>query len=196
MKLDELIEYLKYKDLINFKNIDITGISYNSNTTKKGDIFVCMVGEHTDGHKYAKMAIDKGAVALLVEHKVDGVTVPQVQVDSTKYKIADIADRFYSSPSKGINLIGVTGTNGKTTVTHLIQKIMEGNHQKCALIGTLGYKLSSTSEYRNAKHTTPQAPELQATRPKQSRRMPFQRGRFHKPYPRPFRLPYYNGKLF
>lgn len=163
MKLDELIEYLKYKDLINFKNIDITGISYNSNTTKKGDIFVCMVGEHTDGHKYAKMAIDKGAVALLVEHKVDGVTVPQVQVDSTKYKIADIADRFYSSPSKGINLIGVTGTNGKTTVTHLIQKIMEGNHQKCALIGTLGYKLSSTSEYRNAKHTTPQAPELQAT---------------------------------
>ena len=50
MKLDELIEYLDYKDLINFKNIDITGISYNSKTTKKGDIFVCLVGEHTDGH--------------------------------------------------------------------------------------------------------------------------------------------------
>ena len=163
MKLDELIEYLKYKDLINFKNVEITGISYNTQTTKKGDIFVCIVGEHTDGHKYAQDAIEKGAVAVLVEHKIDGISVPQVQVNSTKHQIADIADRFYSSPSKGINLIGVTGTNGKTTVTHLIQKILEENNQKCALIGTLGYKLSSSSEYRNAKHTTPQAPELQAT---------------------------------
>lgn len=163
MKLDELIEYLKYKDLINFKNIDITGISYNSKTTKKGDIFVCLVGEHTDGHEYAQMAINSGAVALLVERKVEGVDVPQIQVQSTRHQIADIADRFYSRPSMGINLIGVTGTNGKTTVTHLIQKIIEEDNKKCALIGTLGYKLSSTSEYRNAKHTTPQAPELQAT---------------------------------
>lgn len=163
MKLDELIEYLDYKDLINFKNIDITGISYNSKTTKKGDIFVCLVGEHTDGHEYAQSALENGAAALLVEKKVSGTRIPQVVVSSTRHKIADIADRFYSSPSKGINLIGITGTNGKTTVTHLIQKIFEENEQKCALIGTLGYKLSSNGEYRDAKHTTPQAPELQAT---------------------------------
>lgn len=163
MKLDELIEYLKYDDLINFKNVEISGISYNSKTTKKGDIFVCLVGEHTDGHEYAQMAIDNGAAALLVERKVDGIKVPQVQVNSTRHKIADIADRFYSRPSMGINLIGITGTNGKTTVTHLIQKIFEENSEKCALIGTLGYKLSSNGEYRDAKHTTPQAPELQAT---------------------------------
>ena len=162
MKLDELIEHLDYKDLINFKNIDITGISYNSKTTKKGDIFVCLVGEHTDGHEYAQNAIENGAVALLVEKKLD-VKIPQVVVSSTRHKIADIADRFYSSPSEGLNLIGITGTNGKTTVTHLLQKIFEENHQKCALIGTLGYKLSSDGEYRDAKHTTPQAPELQAT---------------------------------
>ena len=163
MKLDELTEYLDYKDLINFKNVDITGISYNSKTTKKGDIFICLVGEHTDGHEYAQNAIDAGASALLVERKIEGVKIPQVVVSSTRHKIADIADRFYSSPSKGINLIGITGTNGKTTVTHLIQKILEENNQKCALIGTLGYKLSSKGEYRDAKHTTPQAPELQAT---------------------------------
>lgn len=163
MKLDELIEYLDYKDLINFKNIDITGISYNSKTTKKGDIFVCLVGEHTDGHEFAQNAIEAGAAALLVEKKVEGTKIPQVVVASTRHKIADIADRFYSSPSKGINLIGITGTNGKTTVTHLIQKIFEENNEKCALIGTLGYKLSSNGEYRDAKHTTPQAPELQAT---------------------------------
>lgn len=163
MKLDELIEYLDYKDLINFKNIDITGISYNSKTTKKGDIFVCLIGEHTDGHEFAQNAIEAGAAALLVERKVEGTKIPQVVVASTRHKIADIADRFYSSPSKGINLIGITGTNGKTTVTHLIQKIFEENNEKCALIGTLGYKLSSNGEYRDAKHTTPQAPELQAT---------------------------------
>ncbi len=163
MKLDELIEYLDYKDLINFKNIDITGISYNSKTTKKGDIFICLIGEHTDGHEFAKSAIENGAAALLVERKVEGTKIPQVVVSSTRHKIADIADRFYSSPSKGINLIGITGTNGKTTVTHLIQKIFEENSQKCALIGTLGYKLSSKGEYRDSKHTTPQAPELQAT---------------------------------
>lgn len=163
MKLDELIEHLDYKDLVNFKNVEVTGISYNSKTTKKGDIFICLTGEYTDGHEYAKNAIENGAVALLVEHPVDAGKIPQIVVSSTRHKIADIADRFYSSPSKGINLIGITGTNGKTTVTHLIQKILEENGQKCALIGTLGYKLSSNGEYRDAKHTTPQAPELQAT---------------------------------
>jgi len=164
MKLDELIEHLGYKDLINFKNVEISGISYNSKTTKKGDIFVCLTGEYTDGHEYAQNAVENGAAALFVEHKVEAdKKIPQVVVSSTRHQIADIADRFYSSPSRGINLIGITGTNGKTTVTHLIQKIFEENNQKCALIGTLGYKLSSNGEYRDAKHTTPQAPELQAT---------------------------------
>ncbi len=162
MKLEELIEYLDYRDLVNFKSVEVSGISYNSQTTKKGDIFICLVGEHTDGHEYAQMAIDNGAVALLVEHPVD-IKIPQVVVSNTRHKIADIADRFYSRPSLGLNLIGITGTNGKTTVTHLIQRIFEENNQKCALIGTLGYKLSSNGEYRDAKHTTPQAPELQAT---------------------------------
>ena len=162
MKLEELIEYLDYKDLVNFKSVEVSGISYNSKTTKKGDIFICLAGEHTDGHEYAQMAVDNGAVALLVERPLD-IKLPQVVVNNTRHKIADIADRFYSRPSLGLNLIGITGTNGKTTVTHLIQKIFEENQQKCALIGTLGYKLSSGGEYRDAKHTTPQAPELQAT---------------------------------
>ena len=164
MKLDELIEHLDYKDLVNFKNVEISGISYNSKTTKKGDIFICLTGEFTDGHEYAQNAVENGAAALLTERKLNvDKKIPQVVVCSTRHKIADIADRFYSSPSRGINLIGITGTNGKTTVTHLIQKIFEENGEKCALIGTLGYKLSSGGEYRDAKHTTPQAPELQAT---------------------------------
>ena len=167
MKLKQLIEDLKYEELINFENaeakaLEITGISYNSKTTKTGDIFVCLVGEHADGHEYVESAIKNGAMALLTEKKLD-YEIPQIVVKSTRTQIADIADKFYNSPSKTLNLIGITGTNGKTTVTHLVQKMLENNGEKCALIGTLGYKLSSGGEYKEAKHTTPQAPELQAT---------------------------------
>ena len=159
MELDKLIENLDCKTF-NYKNVEIKGLSYNSQTIDDDEMFICLVGENTDGHNYVKMAEERGAVALLVEHKVDS-ELPQVIVDSTRYTIADIADKFYNSPSKSLNLIGITGTNGKTTVTHLIQKILEKAQKRCALIGTLGYKLNSKDFYRDAKHTTPQAPELQ-----------------------------------
>lgn len=162
MKLSELIKNLNYKETLNFEDVEITGISYNSKTTQKGDIFVCLTGEHSDGHQYAQNAVEKGAVALLTERELN-IDVPQLIVASTRHQIADIADAFYNSPSKELNLIGITGTNGKTTVTHLVQKIIEEKGEDCALIGTLGYKLSSADEYKEAKHTTPQAPELQAT---------------------------------
>lgn len=166
MKLEVLIENLQYEELINFRDIEITGISYNSKTTKSGDIFVCLVGEHSDGHEYFKSAVESGARAFLVEKKLD-THLPQIIVKSTRRQIADIAGKFYDSPSKSLNLIGVTGTNGKTTVTHLVQKILGGKYKDelsegCALIGTLGYKLSIDDDYKEAKHTTPQAPELQA----------------------------------
>ncbi len=160
-RLEELIENLKYKELINFEDVEITGISYDSKTTKSGDIFVCLVGEHSDGHAYFKSAVESGAKAFFVEKKLD-THLPQIVVKSTRRQIADIAEKFYNSPSKSLNLIGITGTNGKTTVTHLVQKILESKGENCALIGTLGYKLSSKDEYKEAKHTTPQAPELQA----------------------------------
>lgn len=161
MKLETLIENLQYEELINFEDVEITGISYNSQTTKSGDIFVCLIGEHSDGHEYFKSAVESGARAFLAEKPLD-THLPQVIVKSTRRQIADIANKFYDSPSKNLNLIGVTGTNGKTTVTHLVQKILEAKGDRCALIGTLGYKLESTGEYKEAKHTTPQAPELQS----------------------------------
>ncbi len=160
MYLKDLLKLLDDYKTENFDNVDITGISYNSMTTKKGDIFICIRGEASDGHKYAQNAVDKGAIALFCEEKLN-INVAQIIVNDTKRTMANIAAAFYSEPSKDINLIGVTGTNGKTTVTHLIQRILEENNEKCALIGTLGYKLSSSDEYKEAKHTTPQPPELQ-----------------------------------
>ena len=162
MKLSELIKNIKIKEIVNDKETEITGISYNSKTLQKGEIFVCLKGENSDGHDYAKMAVENGAQALFCEKQLD-FDVPQVIVESTRHQIADLAAAFYDYPSKKINLIGVTGTNGKTTVTHLIQRIVEDASHKCALIGTLGYKTSSKDTYHDAKHTTPQAPELQKT---------------------------------
>ncbi len=161
MRLETLIENLQYEELINFEDVEITGISYNSNTTKSGNIFACLVGEHSDGHLFFKSAVESGARAFFVEKPLD-THLPQIVVKSTRKQIADIANKFYDYPSKHLNLIGITGTNGKTTVTHLVQKILEEKKEKCALIGTLGYKLTSDEDYKEAKHTTPQAPELQS----------------------------------
>ena len=161
MKLSELIKDVDVVEKYNYnENIDVTGVNYNSKTTKAGDIFVCLRGEHVDGHNFAADAVKKGAVAVMCETKLD-LDVPEIIVSSAEQSIAGLANRFYEAPSKDLNLIGVTGTNGKTTVTHLVQRIMESSGDKCALIGTLGYKLSSNGDYKEAKHTTPQAPELQ-----------------------------------
>ena len=162
MNLSNIIKNIKTKEILNFKDIDIKGISYNSNTINSHEIFVCLKGEHVDGHNYAQSAFEKGAVALMCEKPLN-IEIPQLIVESTQESIADLAAVFYHNPSLELNLMGVTGTNGKTTVAHLVQKIFEQDRKKCALIGTLGYKLSSTDDYLEAKHTTPQAPQMQRT---------------------------------
>lgn len=162
MRLRTLIDNINYTDVVDIEGFvaDITGVSYNSKKTEPGDVFICLTGEHVDGHEYAEEAVANGAVLCVVERRLN-LDIPQIVVVDTTEVIAQISDLFYSSPSKKLNLIGVTGTNGKTTVTHLIQKLFEVNDKQCGLIGTLGHKFSSYDSYHDAKHTTPQAPELQ-----------------------------------
>ncbi|MBQ8635306.1 UDP-N-acetylmuramoyl-L-alanyl-D-glutamate--2,6-diaminopimelate ligase [bacterium] len=162
MDLSKIIKNIEVVEVLNFKDIDIKGISYNSNTINSHEIFVCLKGEHVDGHDFAQSAFEKGAVALMCERPLN-IEIPQIIVKSTQESIADLASVFYHNPSASLNLLGVTGTNGKTTVAHLVQKIFEQNNKKCALIGTLGYKMSSKDDYLEAKHTTPQAPQMQET---------------------------------
>ncbi|MBI3590077.1 MAG: UDP-N-acetylmuramoyl-L-alanyl-D-glutamate--2,6-diaminopimelate ligase [Candidatus Melainabacteria bacterium] len=141
-------------------NTPITGISYDSREVKEGDIFVCLIGEKTDGHNFVKEASQKGAKAILAKKNIDS-SLPIIYVNDTQIAIAKLASHFYKEPSKKIKFIGVTGTNGKTTTTHLIQHIFEKNGLKTALIGTLGTKENITSGYYDSKHTTPQASDLQ-----------------------------------
>ena len=162
MILSTLVNELNYIELVNMDDttVEIQGISYNSKRTQPNDVFICLTGEHVDGHEYAEEAVANGACVCVVE-RVLNLDIPQIVVSDTTEVIAKISDLFYASPSQKLNIIGVTGTNGKTTVTHLIQKLYEANNEKCALIGTLGHKFFSGDTYHDAKHTTPQAPELQ-----------------------------------
>ena len=162
MRVSTLIDNISYIESVGIEDIveDIQGIAYNSKKVQHGDLFICLTGEHVDGHEYAEEAVLNGAIICVVERRLN-LDIPQIVVSDTSEAIAQISSVFYSSPSKKLNLIGVTGTNGKTTVTHLIQKLFEVNSKECGLIGTLGHKFSSEDTYHDAKHTTPQAPELQ-----------------------------------
>lgn len=164
LNLNKITEFINPDKIINQEKIDLTeisGISYNSKTTQKGDIFVCLTGEHVDGHDFILQAKEKGASAIIAQREISDIAIPVLIVKSTQYALAQVSTVFYDFPSQKLRLIGVTGTNGKTTVTHLIENILEQAGIKCGLIGTLGYRLSSKGEYQCAKYTTPQAPELQ-----------------------------------
>lgn len=162
VKLIDLINYIQPLKVLNNMDIDVFDASYNSKSVKSGDVFVCLQGEHVDGHDFAQMAVDNGASAI-VSQKDLSVSVPVLVVKDTSLEIARVSAFLNEFPTQKLNLIGVTGTNGKTTVTHLIQNIMEENGVKCGLIGTLGQRMSKSQDYSDAKHTTPQAPELQKT---------------------------------
>lgn len=164
--LKQLIEYLKPQETHNFeenKTLEITGISFNSKTVETNNIFVCIKGEHADGHNYAENAVKNGAIAIIATKKLPSITIPVLIVENSELALAQASALLYEFPAKKINLIGITGTNGKTTVTHLIENIFEKASLKCGLIGTLGNRDSSTSEYISSGHTTPQASGLQKT---------------------------------
>lgn len=142
-------------------DIDIKGIAYDSRSVEKGFIFVCIKGFSQDGHKYAKMAEDKGAAVIVAEDKVD-VGVPVIYTDNARRTVAELACRFYDNPSSKFSLVGITGTNGKTTTTYLIKSILEAAGKRVGVIGTnqniIGDKILVT---QSTTPTTPNALELQ-----------------------------------
>jgi len=132
----------------------ITGISENSKSVQKGNLFVCIPGAKHNGRGFALEAVDKGAKALVVEGEVlRGMDVPQLVVRDSREALALLANSFYGEPSKKIKAIGVTGTKGKTTTTYLIRAILEKAGQKAGLIGTISYQVGKKTY--EANNTTP-----------------------------------------
>lgn len=139
----------------------VTGIAYDSRKIEKGNVFVCIKGFSQDGHKYAKMAEEFGAAAIIAEDKID-VSIPVFYTNNARRMLAEAAVKFYSNPSADFKLIGVTGTNGKTTVTYLVKEILETAGKNVGVIGTnkniIGDKVLLT---QSNTPTTPNSLELQ-----------------------------------
>lgn len=152
MKLSQLLENLPYGST----DVEIVDITNDSRKVKEGVLFVCINGSTVDGHKFAKGAADKGACAILAEHNV-GVD-SQVLVSDSKKAYAKVCSAFFGNPKDKLKLIGVTGTNGKTSTTMLIKSMLEKFGHKVGLIGTIENLIGDKAI--PTENTTPDAYEL------------------------------------
>ena len=141
------------------RDAEIGGIAHDSRAVAAGDLFCCIPGQVADGHDYAAAAVGAGAAALLVEHRLD-VDVPQAVVGHVRTVIGPLADAFYGHPSRDLTVAGVTGTNGKTTVTYLLESIATAAGHRAGVIGTVSRRFAGVEEA--APRNTPEAPDVQA----------------------------------
>ena len=146
--LRELFEYgavdvTEWIELGEDEDVEVSGIANDSRVVLGGDVFVCIVGEKMDGHDFALDAVAAGAVAIVCERPIDGlgVDIPQVVVPSARAALPRLAAAFYGNPTASLTTVGVTGTSGKTTVTHMVRSILDANDVRCGVIGTTGYSL-------------------------------------------------------
>lgn len=138
----------------------VSGIAYDSRQVKPGAVFVALRGVNTDGTRFAAQAIANGATAVVAETAAPaGVSVEWIKVPNARAALAELAAAFYGNPSDDLALVGITGTNGKTTTSYVLSSIFEAAGMKCGRIGTIGY--STGVNEVDASRTTPEAPELQ-----------------------------------
>ncbi len=139
--------------------VEIASLAYDSRRVQPGALFFCVPGEHSDGHHHAAQAVAAGAAALVVERPL-GQGVPEVVVESARAAMGPVAARFYGDPTAELRVVGVTGTNGKTTTAFLVRALLEASGRRCGLLGTVTSIVAG--EERTAGRTTPEAIDLQA----------------------------------
>jgi UDP-N-acetylmuramoyl-L-alanyl-D-glutamate--2,6-diaminopimelate ligase len=137
----------------------VAGAAFDSRAVTAGSLFFCVPGGAADGHRFAPDAVRAGAAALVVERWLD-LDVPQVLVPSVREAMGPMSAAVFGDPAAGLTIVGVTGTNGKTTVVHLLRAIFEAAGERTAAIGTVGATIAG--EPVSLARTTPEAPELQA----------------------------------
>jgi UDP-N-acetylmuramoyl-L-alanyl-D-glutamate--2,6-diaminopimelate ligase len=156
MRLDQVIA----RAPVPARDIDVTGLAYDNRLVAPGTLFFCVPGFTRDGHDYAPDAIERGAVALVVERPLD-LGVPEIRVASVRQAMAPAAAAFYGDPTAQLEVVGVTGTNGKTTTAFLVRALLEAGGRQTGLLGTV--KSIVGGEERAVKRTTPEAIDLQRT---------------------------------
>ncbi|KHE71596.1 Mur ligase family protein [Halobacillus sp. BBL2006] len=158
-KLNELLKSIHVLEAWNEKNLDITGLAYNSRSVQPGNVFVCIKGFKTDGHTYIPEAVTNGAAAIIVEdYQEDWKEIPQYRVEDSRKALAALSDAFYDHPSQALKTIGITATNGKTSTSFMTNAILEEHKLKTGLIGTVVVKFGDYSE--PTKLTTPESLDL------------------------------------
>ena len=162
MKIKEIIVNCNLLELIGDKDIDITKVSFDSRTVEPGTMFFAVKGTQTDGHAYIDTALEKGASAIVCEKLPkklqDGVTY--IRVDNSAYVLGVGASNFYGNPSRSLKLVGVTGTNGKTTIATLLYRLFTDAGYACGLLSTIENIVDH--EVIPSTHTTPDPVELNA----------------------------------
>lgn len=156
--LSEIIQEIEVLGSSGDTGVVIKGMAMDSRRVEEGDLYACVPGFKVDGHDYVAAAVAAGASALVVERFLP-LDVPQVKVVSVRQAMGAIAAILYDRPSERLELIGVTGTNGKTTITYLIEKIAAKQKQKVGIIGTLGARIDGRDI--PGERTTPEAIEVQ-----------------------------------
>ncbi len=160
MELSKLISKIKVISINGNTNIEVTGINHDSRKIKSGDIFIAIEGFRVDGHNFIQQAIDNGAKAIILSKKIfidKDITV--VEVEDSRLALAKVSSEFYDNPSEKIELVGITGTNAKTTTTYLIKSIFEVANKKTGVIGTIGSVVDE--QLVKSENTTPESLELQ-----------------------------------
>ncbi|HHU75156.1 MAG TPA: UDP-N-acetylmuramoyl-L-alanyl-D-glutamate--2,6-diaminopimelate ligase [Clostridiales bacterium] len=162
MYLDDLLEHLEYQCYQGEVHVSITDLVYDSRKITKGCVFVCIKGSNLDTHDYIGEAVEKGAIAIVVEKKMDypsGLTV--IYVQNTRKALAFMSAAFFGYPAKQLKTIGITGTKGKTTTTYMVKSILESTGIKTGLIGTIETIIGD--KRIPANNTTPESFLLQKT---------------------------------
>ncbi|RLQ95834.1 UDP-N-acetylmuramoyl-L-alanyl-D-glutamate--2,6-diaminopimelate ligase [Falsibacillus albus] len=160
MKLHTLLNFLPMKINKPNENPEIHSLENDNRKVEKGSLFICIKGFTNDGHNFAQNAVESGAAAVLSERPLD-LNVPVIVVKDTKRAMSVLADGFYGQPTKQLHLIGITGTNGKTTTSHLIDAVYRHAKVPTGLIGTMYVKMNE--RIIETKNTTPESLTLQKT---------------------------------
>jgi UDP-N-acetylmuramoyl-L-alanyl-D-glutamate--2,6-diaminopimelate ligase len=161
MKLKALLLDLAVEETLGNPDLEVTGIHADSRRVHKNDIFVAVRGEKLNGHDFIGEAVGSGASAVVCEEIVGTFpSVVQIRVADSRIAIAHLANRFHGKPSESMRVIGITGTNGKTTTSYLIAAILEAAKIPTGIIGTLAYRIGNRE--LPAPNTTPPADELQS----------------------------------
>jgi UDP-N-acetylmuramoyl-L-alanyl-D-glutamate--2,6-diaminopimelate ligase len=160
MRLDELVSAAQGSRVIGDPAVEVLDLAYDSRKVGAGTLFFCVRGEKVDGHEFAEQVVEAGAAALVVERERE-VDVPQVVVPDARAAMAPLAARFWGDPTAELRVVGVTGTNGKTTTAFLVREILEAAEVQCGLLGTVKQVVGGVEE--EVVRTTPEAIDLQAT---------------------------------